>query len=98
MDHTASDRVVPQTTANADFVAPWACSLFAALGSADASLYGRNFDWDHSPALMLFADPPGGFASVSMVDIAYLVSEDKLDHLTELPLAERTELLDTISR
>ncbi len=94
MDHTVSDRVIPQTIANADFVASWACSLFAALGSVDASFYGRNFDWDHSPALMLFADPPDGFASVSMVDIAYLVPEDKLDHLTELPLAERTELLD----
>jgi len=76
-----------------DFVPAWACSLFAALGSQDGALYGRNFDWDHSPALLLFTNPPGRFASVSMVDIAYLVPEDKQDHLTELPLVERTELL-----
>ena len=53
-------------------VPAWACSLFAALGDADNMLYGRNFDWRHSPALLLFADPPDGYASVSMVDIAYL--------------------------
>lgn len=82
-----------QSAVRGDVIAPWACSLFAALGSVDTSLYGRNFDWDHSPALLLFTDPPGGYASVSMVDIAYLVPEEKQDHLTELPLAERTELL-----
>ncbi|TFG67805.1 MAG: hypothetical protein E4H27_08585, partial [Anaerolineales bacterium] len=76
-----------------DYGIAWACSLFAALGDQDTALYGRNFDWDHSPALLLFANPPGGFASVSMVDIAYLVPEDKQDRLAELPLAERTELL-----
>ncbi len=44
----------------------WACSLFAAYGDPDEMLYGRNFDWDFSPALLLFMDPPGGYASVSM--------------------------------
>ena len=52
----------------------WACSLFAALGDVDNMLYGRNFDWDYSPAVLLFTDPPDGYASVSMVDIAYLGS------------------------
>lgn len=51
----------------------WACSLFAALGDPENRLYGRNFDWRYSPALLLFADRPaaGGYASVAMVDIAY---------------------------
>jgi len=49
----------------------WACSLFAALGGAD-KFYGRNFDWMDSPALLLFNHPTTGYASVSMVDLAYL--------------------------
>ena len=72
----------------------WACSLFAALGGADHMLYGRNFDWDYSPAVLLFTDPPGGYASVSMVDIAYLGFEGaKASTLPDLPLAERRSLL-----
>jgi len=58
-------------------------------------LYGRNFDWEFSPALLLFTDPPGGYASVSMVDIAYLGFEgDAASNLTELSLVERQALLD----
>lgn len=76
----------------------WACSLFAALGDADNMLYGRNFDWDHSPAVLLFTDPAGGYASVSMVDIAYLGFEGaEASALTHLPLIERRALLDAPS-
>ncbi|MCG2767342.1 MAG: hypothetical protein L6435_03025, partial [Anaerolineae bacterium] len=76
-------------------VPAWACSLFAALGDADNMLYGRNFDWQFSPALLLFTDPPDGYASVSMVDIAYLGFEGaRAGTLTDLPLAERLLLLD----
>jgi hypothetical protein len=73
----------------------WACSLFAALGDAENRLFGRNFDWRYSPALLLFTDRPaaGGYASVSMVDIAYLGFSDKSVDLTALPLAERRGLL-----
>jgi len=73
----------------------WACSLFAALGDADNVLYGRNFDWEYSPAVLLFTDPPDGYASVSMVDIAYLGFEGaRAGTLTDLPLIERRALLD----
>jgi hypothetical protein len=73
-----------------------ACSLFAALGDADNMLYGRNFDWRYSPAVLLFTDPPDGYASVSMVDIAYLGFDDEVvRRLTDLRLAERQALLDT---
>jgi penicillin V acylase-like amidase (Ntn superfamily) len=60
--------------------------------------YGRNFDWDYSPALLLFTDPPGGYASVSMVDIAYLGIEGKsAKTLLNLPFEERQLLLDAPS-
>jgi hypothetical protein len=73
-----------------------ACSLFAALGAPDNMLYGRNFDWGYSPAMLLFTDPPNGYASVSVVDIAYLGFEDGVvRRLTDLPLEERQALLHT---
>ncbi len=72
----------------------WACSLFAALGDTDSMLYGRNFDWEYSPALLLFTAPPDGYRSVSMVDIAYLVDADQVRALTDLPLEDRRPLLD----
>jgi hypothetical protein len=71
----------------------WACSLFAAMGDAEDMVYGRNFDWEYSPALLLFTDPPDGYASVSMVDIAYLVEKDRAKSLADLPMAEREPLL-----
>lgn len=72
----------------------WACSLFASLGDESKMLFGRNFDWDFSPAVLLFTHPSSGYASVSMVDIAYLGFGDSSAHvLTELPLVERTPLL-----
>lgn len=75
---------------------PWACSLFAALGAPDHMVYGRNFDWVFSPAVLLFTDPADGYASVSMVDIAYLGFADENAYgLTDLPLADREALLVT---
>jgi len=72
----------------------WACSLLAALGDPDNRQYGRNFDWQFSPALLLFTDPPEGYASVSMVDIAYLgFAGDRADDLIDSPLEERRALL-----
>jgi hypothetical protein len=73
----------------------WACSLFAAFGDPDNMLFGRNFDWDYSPAVLLFTDPPDGFASVSMVDIAYLgFGRARAATLTDIPLIEREVLLN----
>jgi hypothetical protein len=74
----------------------WACSLFAALGDIENMLYGRNFDWEFSPALLLFTNPPDGYASISMVDIAYLgFGETNAGTILELPLHERRALLYT---
>ena len=56
--------------------------------------YGRNFDWDYSPALLLYTAPPDGYASVSMVDIAYLgFVGGPAGELLDLPLEERIPLL-----
>ena len=76
----------------------WACSLFAALGDASNLLYGRNFDWDYSPALLVFTAPPDGHATVSMVDIAYLgFAGDRATRLLDLSLTERRPLLNALS-
>ncbi len=57
-------------------------------------LYGRNFDWQYSPALLLFTDPPDGYASVSMVDMEYLgFSGQSFLNLTDLPLEDIEALL-----
>ncbi|MBM4431474.1 MAG: linear amide C-N hydrolase [Chloroflexi bacterium] len=50
----------------------WACTCFAARDPAGGLVFGRNFDWTTQAALLLFADPPHGYASVSVVDITYL--------------------------
>ena len=73
----------------------WACSLFAALGDTSNMFYGRNFDWTPaSPAVLLFTEPPNGYASVSMVDIAYLgFTGERANNLADLPIAERRALL-----
>ena len=73
----------------------WACSLFTVLLGEDHLLYGRNFDWQFSPALLLFTDPPDGYASVSMVDIEYLdVDSATIVNIAGLPIDERIGLLD----
>jgi len=72
----------------------FSCSLFVVLGQAGDMVYGRNFDWEFSPALLLFTDPPDGYASVSMVDLTYLgIDPANATSLTDLPLTERSALL-----
>lgn len=72
----------------------FACSLFAALPQTGEKLYGRNFDWDYSPALLLFNTPPDGYASVSMVNLTFLgITTEEARTLDTLPLSERTALL-----
>jgi hypothetical protein len=75
---------------NADFY----CSLFASLGGVGDMLYGRNFDWEFSPALLLFTDPPDGYASASMVDLTFLdFSSTAADDLMNLPAEQQASLL-----
>jgi predicted choloylglycine hydrolase len=50
----------------------WACTCFATMDNNQNMVFGRNFDWMHRGSLLIFTDPPTGYASVSMVDIHYL--------------------------
>jgi hypothetical protein len=47
------------------------CTCFAALGEGGPAIFGRNFDFPQNPALLLYTDPPDGYASVSMVNLGY---------------------------
>ena len=56
-------------------------------------LLGRNFDWYVHPALILFTDPPDGYASISMVDISYLGVEGEIDTEAERQGLQRAPFL-----
>ncbi|MHC4203114.1 MAG: linear amide C-N hydrolase [Planctomycetota bacterium] len=68
---------------------PDACTSLAALNPEGRAVFGRNFDWKHRASLLLFTDPPGGYASVSMVDLYYL----GLEGMQEIPWSKRFVLL-----
>jgi predicted choloylglycine hydrolase len=70
-------------------VNPDACTSIAAFNSEGDAVFGRNFDWKHRASLLLFTDPPNGYASVSMVDLYYL----GLEGMQEIPWARRFILL-----
>ena len=103
MHHYAPEELIAQASERRPALAsvapidgePWACSLFAALANAESGVFGRNFDWDFSPALLLFNHPPDGHASAAMVDIAYLgFPGGDSENLTQKPLADLLGLLD----
>jgi len=66
------------------------CTCFSAFGNGEHPIFGRNFDWYHRASLVLFTDPPAGYASVSMVDIFYLGYAQNADLTT---LSSRQALL-----
>jgi hypothetical protein len=74
------------------------CSLFAALADPANRLYGRNFDYDYEPGLLLRYTPVDGYPSVSMVPLGFLDYNDRLSGvLDKAPLAERQQLLNAPS-
>ncbi len=74
--------------------AGFGCSLFASLGDVGDKLFGRNFDWEYSPALLVFTNPVDGYASASMVDLTFLgITAGEAKTLTDLPLENRIALL-----
>ncbi len=68
---------------------PDACTSLAALNPEGDSVFGRNFDWQHRTSLLLFTEPPNGYASVSMVDLYYL----GLEGMQDIPWSKRFILL-----
>ena len=96
--HYTGDYEYPKIGSTLPAKADFACSLFAALGDTGDKIYGRNFDWDMSPTMLLFTNPTDGYASVSMVDLEFIgIKPEASKNLTELPLAERTALLSAPS-
>ena len=71
----------------------WACSLFAAVGDAQRPMFGRNFDWEYSPILVLFLEPEDGYRSVMSIDIAYLIDEEAIGRLDTAPVGDLLPLL-----
>lgn len=70
--NTGITKLGNSSTNRTETSAYWACTCFAGSHSSSDKISGRNFDWHTHPALILFTDPPDGYASVSMVDISYL--------------------------
>jgi predicted choloylglycine hydrolase len=70
-------------------VNPDACTSFVTLNPESEKIFGRNFDWKHKASLLLFTEPPFGYASVSMVDLYYLGFEG----MQEIPWSKRFILL-----
>lgn len=69
----------------------WGCTTFSAVSPSGELLLARNFDWHNHIALLVYTDPPDGWASVSMVDLSYLgfvpddASEENLRKLLRVP-------------
>lgn len=67
-----------------------ACTVFYGRTGQGEALLGRNFDWKHRSTLLLYTDPPDGYASVSMVDLGYFgfdegVSWQAINDLKQAP-------------
>ncbi|MBC8507938.1 MAG: linear amide C-N hydrolase [Anaerolineales bacterium] len=79
------------------FDTAWGCALFAAFADSESMLFGRNFDWEYSPAVLIYTEPADGYASVSMVDIKYLGfgSREKAQALIDMHLRDHIPLLNT---
>jgi hypothetical protein len=87
------DATVAPVTAELVRYDTWACTLVAASGNAQHRIYGRNFDWEFSPAMLLITNPPDGYASISMVDFAYLGFETEKDTANLTNSAKKRDLL-----
>lgn len=70
-----------------------ACSVFSARNQKGNALLGRNLDWYHRTAVLLFTNPPNGYRSVSLLDPFYC-GYNSLDYIPASFL-DRTKLLIT---
>lgn len=50
-----------------------ACSAFSCVNTNNETIFGRNFDFDYTPALILYTNPTDAdaYASVSMVNLSF---------------------------
>lgn len=57
---------------NIDFnITSAGCTSFTARNNQGEQIYGRNFDFDYAPAMLLRTKPKNGYASISMVNLAF---------------------------
>lgn len=47
------------------------CTVFSAVNESGEQIYGRNFDFDYAPSLLLYTEPDNGYRSISMVNLSY---------------------------
>jgi hypothetical protein len=47
------------------------CTAFAAADPSGSMIYGRNFDFDYAPSMLLKTKPKVGYASISIVNLAF---------------------------
>lgn len=78
-------------------VSTYGCSLFGAAGDAAAPMFGRNFDWEYSPLLILFLEPENGHRAVVSIDLAYLFDETVVGRLETLSAEEVLPILSAPS-
>jgi hypothetical protein len=75
----------------------YGCSLFAAVGDTVAPMFGRNFDWEYSPLLILFLEPETGYRSIISVDLAYLFDRVIIGRLDAVSVEELLPVLSAPS-
>jgi predicted choloylglycine hydrolase len=49
----------------------WGCTCFSTGKTENGVIFSRNFDWHNTIPLLLFTQPPDGYASISMVSLEY---------------------------
>ena len=55
------------------------CTVFVVRNDAGEVIFGRNFDFEHSPSMQIFTRPNNGYTSVSTVNLLFLgYDEDSL--------------------
>lgn len=50
----------------------FACAAFAAAAPDGDHLFGRNFDYDSTDAVLVYSHPKDGYASIGMADMAFV--------------------------
>ena len=57
------------------------CSTFNAITPEGEYIFGRNFDMDYSPGMLVHTKPDNGYESISMVNLAFIGYKD--DYMPE---------------
>jgi hypothetical protein len=65
--------VGPVTSVSPQAERAFACTCFSAIDASGNRVMGRNFDWKDDSVLVVITKPAGGYASVSVADMTYLV-------------------------